>query len=162
LPVPAKVVSNICFGGPNHDEIFCTTGDPPGVFHAKVGVKGFAGHPGKPMKVTRELHIIPLKPHPDADKLRAVMLTAAAAKVENGQWTVDSKLIVEVLIEGLTDKKLRADTIALMPEIERAAIRHAKDKPLLAEIKRLGGTATIEVDAPLWLREIAGDDSLQV
>ena len=36
LPVPAKVVSNIAFGGPNHDEIFCTTGDPPGVFHAKV------------------------------------------------------------------------------------------------------------------------------
>lgn len=31
LPVPAKVVSNIAFGGPNHDEIFCTTGDPPGV-----------------------------------------------------------------------------------------------------------------------------------
>src|SRR6185436_13109213 len=33
LPVPAKVVSNIAFGGENHDEIFCTTGDPPGVFH---------------------------------------------------------------------------------------------------------------------------------
>lgn len=45
--VPAKVVSNITFGGPEFDEIFCTTGDPPGVFRAKVGVKGFAGHPGK-------------------------------------------------------------------------------------------------------------------
>src|SRR5207245_8413742 len=51
LPVPAKVVSNICFGGPDNDEIFCTTGDPPGVFRAKVGVKGFPGHPGKPIKI---------------------------------------------------------------------------------------------------------------
>lgn len=46
LDVPAQVVSNITFGGANHDEIFCTTGTPDGVFHAKVGVKGFAGHPG--------------------------------------------------------------------------------------------------------------------
>ncbi len=59
LDVPAKVVSNICFGGPKHDEIFCTTGDPPGVFHAKVGVKGFPGHPGKPGKVLREIAVSP-------------------------------------------------------------------------------------------------------
>jgi gluconolactonase len=58
LDIPAKVVSNICFGGPNHDEIFCTTGTPDGVFHAKVGVKGFRGHPsrfekpGRPLKVS--------------------------------------------------------------------------------------------------------------
>ncbi|HEV3384807.1 MAG TPA: SMP-30/gluconolactonase/LRE family protein, partial [Gemmata sp.] len=56
LPVPAKVVSNIAFGGPDYDEIFCTTGDPPAVFRAKVGVKGFAGHPGKPMKISRYLN----------------------------------------------------------------------------------------------------------
>ena len=59
LDVPAKVVSNICFGGPKHDDIFCTTGDPPGVFHAKVGVKGFQGHPGKPGKVLREIAVSP-------------------------------------------------------------------------------------------------------
>ena len=35
LPVPAKVVSNITFGGPNLDEIYCTTGDPAGVFRAE-------------------------------------------------------------------------------------------------------------------------------
>jgi gluconolactonase len=60
LPVPAKVVSNITFGGVNHDEIFCTTGEPPGVFHARVGVKGFAGHPGKVSPVVRLLEIVPL------------------------------------------------------------------------------------------------------
>ena len=54
LTVPAKVVSNIAFGGPQHDEIFCTTGDPPGVFHAAVGVKGFAGHPGKPLAIATD------------------------------------------------------------------------------------------------------------
>ncbi len=59
LDVPAKVVSNLCFGGTNHDEIFCTTGDPPGVFHAKVGVKGFQGHPGKPGKVIEQIAVSP-------------------------------------------------------------------------------------------------------
>src|SRR5205807_1914112 len=80
LPVPAKVVSNITFGGPNHDEIFCTTGDPPGVFHAKVGVKGFAGHPGKPLPITRYLNTVVRKPHPDADLLRKIAKAAAEAK----------------------------------------------------------------------------------
>lgn len=55
--VPAQVVSNISFGGPNHDEVFMTTGTPGGVFHAKVGIKGFKGHPGKPMKVLRKLDV---------------------------------------------------------------------------------------------------------
>ena len=47
LPLPTKVVSNITFGGPNRDEIFCTTGDPPGVFHAKVGGEGFCRTSGE-------------------------------------------------------------------------------------------------------------------
>lgn len=69
LQVPAKVVSNIAFGGPNHDEIFCTTGDPPGVFHAKVGVKGFAGHPGKAIPTLRKLNVGDRgKPLIDAEK----------------------------------------------------------------------------------------------
>jgi gluconolactonase len=55
LAVPARAVSNITFGGPERDEVFITTGQPNGVFHARVGVKGFAGHPGKPMKVVRNL-----------------------------------------------------------------------------------------------------------
>ena len=59
LDVPAQVVSNIAFGGADHDEIFCTTGGPPGVFHAKVGVQGFAGHPGVPMKALRALAVLP-------------------------------------------------------------------------------------------------------
>jgi gluconolactonase len=59
LDIPAKVVSNVTFGGPNRDELFCTTGTPDGVFHAKVGVKGFAGHPAKELKLLRRL---PVKP----------------------------------------------------------------------------------------------------
>ncbi|MCA9114055.1 MAG: SMP-30/gluconolactonase/LRE family protein [Planctomycetaceae bacterium] len=59
LPVPAKVVSNIAFGGAEHNQIFCTTGTPPGVFTAQLKMKGFAGHPGKEMKVVRQLPIAP-------------------------------------------------------------------------------------------------------
>ncbi len=59
LDVPAKVVSNITFGGPKNDEIFCTTGDPPGVFRARVGVSGFRGHPGKARKLVRLLPVAP-------------------------------------------------------------------------------------------------------
>lgn len=57
LNVPAKVVSNVTFGGPEHDEIFCTTGEPPGVFHAKVRVKGFRGHPAREARIQRKLEI---------------------------------------------------------------------------------------------------------
>ncbi len=59
LDVPAQVVSNIAFGGTDNDEIFCTTGGPPGVFRAKVGVRGFAGHPGVAMKPIRALPVPP-------------------------------------------------------------------------------------------------------
>lgn len=68
LDVPAQVVSNITFGGANHDEIFCTTGTPDGVFHAKVGVKGFAGHPGAELKPLRTLAP---QPHEGAHPLHA-------------------------------------------------------------------------------------------
>lgn len=59
LNIPSKVVSNITFGGAEFDEIFCTTGEPPGVFHAKVKVKGFRGHPVKEVKILRKLEIKP-------------------------------------------------------------------------------------------------------
>lgn len=68
LDVPAQVVSNITFGGANHDEIYCTTGTPDGVFHAKVGVRGFTGHPGAELKPLRTLATLP---HEGAHPLHA-------------------------------------------------------------------------------------------
>ncbi len=162
LPVPAKAVSNICFGGADNDEIFCTTGDPAGVFHAKVGVKGFAGHPGKPMKITRELNVVPLKPHPDADALRMIAKAAGDAKLTDGKFDEPTKKHLESVISGLTDATIRRDTEALVPELEQAAVQYRRDQALLAEIKRLGGTATIEIVAPTWLRSIASDEGLPV
>jgi sugar lactone lactonase YvrE len=162
LPVPSKVVSNIAFGGPENDIIFCTTGDPPGVFRAKVGVKGFAGHPGKPMKLTRFLHVVPLQPHADAPTLRQIGRVAAEAKLDGGKFDDTAKKQLRSLIAGLTDAAVRRDTEALLPELERAAARHASDRLLLVEIKRLGGTATVEVVAPDWLRSIASDEGLAV
>jgi sugar lactone lactonase YvrE len=59
LNVPSKVVSNITFGGQDNNEIYCTTGEPPGVFQAKVGVKGFRGHPARELRISRKLGIRP-------------------------------------------------------------------------------------------------------
>lgn len=57
LDSPARSLTNLTFGGPNLDEIFCTTDTPNGVMHTKVGIKGFSGHPAKSMKVLREIKV---------------------------------------------------------------------------------------------------------
>ena len=146
LPVPAKVVSNIAFGGPDHDEIFCTTGDPPGVFHAKVGVKGFAGHPGKPMPIVRYLNVVPLQA---ACRRRGARARSPRSRPSRSSTagTLDDRARSRsrTLIAGLTDAQVRGDMEKLLPALEQAAARHARDRSLLAEIKRLGGKATLEV-----------------
>jgi hypothetical protein len=161
LPLPSKVVSNIAFGGPNHDEIFCTTGDLPGVYRAKVGVKGFAGHPGKPMPISRYLNVVPLTPHPDAPTLRKIADVMATAKLDAAQWAAAKKQ-VKSLAATLTDPKVREETEKFLPTFDEAVLHYERDLRLLAEIKRLGGQATIEIVAPDWLRAIAGDDGLPV
>src|SRR5690606_31808835 len=65
-------------------------------------------------------------------------------------------------LAGLTDAQLRAELEKLLPAMEQAAVRHAADGPLLAEIKRLNGKVTFDVRAPEWLRAIAGDQALEV
>lgn len=163
LDLPTKLVSNIAFGGPNHDEIFCTTGDAPGVFHAAVGVKGFKGHPGTTLKAIRTLDVVPLRVHADAELLKKIMQAAAAgAKMPADQ---DGKVEAELksLGAGLTDAQVRADFDKLFPNLmQSVGVRHAIDQKLLAEVKRLGGKATIEVVAPEWLRSITGDDALAI
>ncbi len=161
LPLPSKVVSNIAFGGPNHDEIFCTTGDPPGVFHAKVGVKGFAGHPGKPMVISRYLNVVALRPHADAPTLRKIAQIMANAKLDAAEWAA-AKKEVKTLAAMLTDPEVRKSTEEFLPTFDEAVVHYDRDKKLLAEIKRLGGKAWMEVIAPDWLRSIAGDESLPV
>jgi sugar lactone lactonase YvrE len=134
LPVPSQVVSNVAFGGPGRDEIFCTTAE--GVVHAQVGVKGFAGHPGTSRPLGRALNVVPRRPHPDAEALAR----ADAA--------------------GVTDVPLRNELLKLLPAWKEADVRRAGDVALLAEIQRLGGKATLEVQAPSWLRAIVGDEKL--
>ncbi len=162
LPLPSKVVSNIAFGGVNHDEIYCTTGDPPGVFHAKVGVKGFAGHPGKPLPISRYLNVVPLKPHADAMTLRQMAKLAAEAKLEEGKFAAATRQELAGLARSLTDPQVRGDTEKLLPAFELAADRSQRDRVLLAEIKRLNGKVTLDVVAPDWLRSIASDEGLPV
>jgi sugar lactone lactonase YvrE len=155
LPVPAKVVSNLTFGGPNLDELFCTTGEPAGVFHARVGVKGFVGHPGKPLPISRYLNVVVRQPHYDADTLRKIARVVAAdlpAETRRQQ--------IQQLADSLQGFQVSGAMRELLPELEKVAARHARDRLLLAEIRRLRGTAPLEVDAPEWLRAIAGDDAL--
>lgn len=162
LPLPSKVVSNIAFGGAGHDEIFCTTGEPPGVFHAKVGVKGFKGHPGKPLPISRFLNVVPLKQHGDAATLRQIAKVAADAKVEGGKVEDAARIQMQALTVNLVERQVRGDTEKLILAFESAAIRFQQDRALLTEIKRLGGKAMLEVVAPDWLRSIASDEGLPV
>ncbi len=161
LPLPSKVVSNIAFGGTRHDEIFCTTGDPPGVFHAKVGVRGFAGHPGQPLPVSRYLNVVALRPHPEATILRQIAQIAVEAKLDVEPFAAARKQM-QALAATLTDPQVRRDTAALLPAFDEAMVRHAHDQLLLAEVNRLGGKAVLEVTAPNWLRSIASDEALPV
>ncbi len=156
LPVPAKAVSNLTFGGPDRDELFCTTGDPGGVYRARVGVKGFAGHPGKPLPVVRPLNVVARRPHPDAEALRKIAELAAGKLDDTTRRQIQSQAA------ALTDPRVRADMEKLLPDLEQASRRYERDRGLLAEVKRLGGKATVEVAAPEWLRAYAGDDALAV
>ena len=160
LPVPAKVVSNIAFGGPNHDEIYCTTGEPPGVFHAKVGVKGFAGHPGQSIPAIRQLNVVVRRSHPEAASLQKIIMAAQTAERVDGRLNDAARQQIRGLIETLKDPVLKADVEKLVPAMEQAAARFEKDRPLLSEVKRLNGKATLEVIAPDWLRSIMGDEAL--
>lgn len=168
LDLPTKLVSNIAFGGPNHDEIFCTTGDAPGVFHAAVGVKGFKGHPGTTLKPIRTIDVVPLRVHADAELLKKIMkqIETMPLVLHGGNSptkTPNVEAEIEKLVEGLTDPQVRGDFKKLLGDlIPGIYLRYLDDKQVLAEVKRLGGTATIEVAAPAWLRSITGDESLAV
>ena len=162
LPLPTKVVSNIAFGGPNHDEIFCTTGEAPGVFHATVGVPGFKGHPGKELPITRFLDVVVLRPHADVEGLRKIATTAGEAKLVDGKFDAATAQQLKSLTAALTDSQIRGEMEKLLPALEAAAAHHAGDAAILAEIKRLHGTTILQIAAPEWLRSIAGDESLAV
>ncbi|QDU29324.1 Gluconolactonase precursor [Anatilimnocola aggregata] len=166
LPVPAKVVSNIAFCGPNHDEIFCTTGDPPGVFHAKVGVKGFGGHLPAKHAAIRSLDVVPLQPHADAKILLDMLKLAGAFKYNSEELTIqarDARLAqLSRLAAEIKDEQLHGEVYRHLGELDQAAANHASDLELIAEIKRLGGKVKSEVVAPQWLRAITGDGALTI
>lgn len=162
LPIPAKVVSNITFGGPEKDEIFCTTGDPPGVFRARVGVKGFQGHPARTYPIVRTLNVVVRRPHSDAEALQAWVVRAAALRLVEGRWEDGGRRDLQELADEFTERETRAAARALLPELERAAARAQRDQALLAEIRRLNGKAVQEVFAPDWLRAAVGDGALNI
>jgi outer membrane protein assembly factor BamB len=98
----------------------------------------------------------------DAPALRRIALAADEAGLEDGHFDATTRQQLSALVAGLTDAKIRRETEQLLPAFERAAVQRAHDRLLLAEIKRLGGKATVEVQAPEWLRAIVGDEALAV
>lgn len=55
--IPAKVVSNLAFGGVNFDEVYCTTAEPPALFQIRVGTVGFSGHQAPKVTFRKELDV---------------------------------------------------------------------------------------------------------
>ena len=161
LPVPSKVVSNITFGGADGDEIFCTTGDPPGVFHAKVGVKGFRGHPGQPLPISRYLNAVTLRPHADAAALRQMAKVALEAPLNSEKFDAATARQLQSLAASLTDPVVRRDIQQFLPQFEAAAVQHARPTTV-GRNQRLRGEAKSEIFAPKVLRSIASDEDLPV
>ncbi|WP_254507804.1 SMP-30/gluconolactonase/LRE family protein [Anatilimnocola floriformis] len=160
LPLPSKVVSNITFGGENRDEIFCTTGDPPGVFRAKVGVKGFAGHVARKHVPVRKLNVVSIDPKPDSGVVSKLDKLFAAAKIDGGKLN-DNTIESAFEMVALIGNPGRQDEInKILPAWKKNVLQQASDRELLAEVKRLGGKVTSEVVAPDWLRSLAGDEAL--
>jgi sugar lactone lactonase YvrE/Leucine-rich repeat (LRR) protein len=163
LPLPSKVVSNITFGGENRDEIFCTTGDPPGVFHAKVGVKGFAGHVARGHKAIRKLNVVAIAPQSDSTvvaKLNDLFLTYDF--YPQGKPADPNVLLLTALeiIKTIKDPELRSKFEIVVVYWAAVAHENYQNRALLAEVKRLGGKAISETVAPDFLRSLAGDEAL--
>ena len=160
LPLPSKVVSNITFGGSNRDEIFCTTGEPPGVFHAKVGVKGFAGHVARKHTPVRKLDVVAIEPKADSEAVVKLNGVFVAATVTDGKIDDDSAKRSQEIISSVGDEKLRSALAEVLPEWQKNVAQQASDRVLLTEVKRLGGKVVSDVVAPRWLRSLAGDEAL--
>src|SRR5437868_14685621 len=92
------------------------------------------------------------EPHRDAPALRELLASATDAKLRDGKFDEATGHRLGDLTKEITDKELRAEVEKLLPSIEAAAQRSARDHALLAEINRLGGKATLEVVAPERLR----------
>src|ERR1019366_6938090 len=106
-------------------------------------------------------HVEATRPHADSAILRKIAQVALEVKINGGKLDPAAMNQVRDLVAGVTDAQVRSDMIKLLPHWEKSAARHAHDRLLLAEIKRLGGKAILEVNAPDWLCEIVGDEPLQ-
>ncbi len=98
---------------------------------------------------------------PENEVLAKIAKAADAAKRVGAGIDADTVAQMAKLAAGIKDAKLRDDVTALLPTWYAAAARHAADRPLLAEIQRLGGKAILDITAPDWLRAELGDDALR-
>lgn len=99
-------------------------------------------------------------PASDGPALGKLVETAAKLRLVEGNFDKADQAQLAAIVQNLTDPEVRRKAEQLLPALERAAARSARDRPLLAEIQRLGGKAIREVVAPEWLRSIVGDEKL--
>ena len=56
----------------------------------------------------------------------------------------------------VSDAKLLEQTKKLLPELERAALLHARVQKIIADVKAIGGTTKTEPGGPAWLAAAPG------
>src|SRR5437660_1205669 len=98
----------------------------------------------------------------DVATLRKI-LTSAESSVGHGKQKFDDEVRKQLtaLIDKIGAVKLREFTRQFLPELERAAILHARIKQLLADVEAVKGIATTEPGGPQRLRDIVGDEPMQ-
>ena len=92
------------------------------------------------------------------------LLTAADAWSSPGKERFDEATRKQqaALAARLGDPVLRTRVRQLLPEIEAAAVRHARTRQFLKELDAVKGTATVEKAGPPWLRQLLGDEPLRL
>ncbi len=128
-----------------------------------IAKSGVGHHPHSlkdPTPIVAFVLVNTIGPSADVKALRELARVAAEAKLENDRFNEPTQKQLKGLVAGLTDPQIRNDAEQLLPAFEQAAPQYARDRALLAEVKRLNGIAMIDVSAPLWLRATVGDDAL--
>ncbi len=106
----------------------------------------------------------PAKPaRADAEALAGMMNTVAAWDAR-GQTAFDDGLRKQLnrQIGMISDPVLREKARRLLPDLERAAVLHARVQQVLADVKEVKGEAKTEPGGPAWLRDAVGDGPMDL
>jgi hypothetical protein len=98
----------------------------------------------------------------DRDSLKSLLRAAAAYDGAGRKEQELTRKQLAALAETVGDPKLRERTKQLLPDLEQAAVRHARVRRVVADVKAAKGTVKTEPAGPKWLREAVGDEPVEV